>query len=145
MVRKQNGLSRDFIIHPGETLKEVLEDREMSQRELAVRTEVTETHISHLVNGKTDISISFAKKLKYVFNIDASFWINLQSNYDKEQADFKELNDISDKELSILKKLESLIVYMQQIGIVYAETSDLSLVIDLRKLMNISSLIRIPE
>ena len=37
------GLSRDFIIHPGETLAEVLEDREMSQKELAIRTGMTET------------------------------------------------------------------------------------------------------
>ena len=34
----RSGLSRDYIIHPGETLAEVLEDREMTQRELAVRT-----------------------------------------------------------------------------------------------------------
>ena len=40
MEKEQNtiGLSRDFIIHPGETLAEVLEDREMSQKELAIRT-----------------------------------------------------------------------------------------------------------
>ena len=44
MVKEKNsvGLSRDYIIHPGETLAEVLEDREMSQRELAVRTGMTE-------------------------------------------------------------------------------------------------------
>ena len=48
MVKEKNsvGLSRDYIIHPGETLAEVLEDREMSQRELAVRTGMTEKHIS---------------------------------------------------------------------------------------------------
>ena len=91
MVRKIIGLSRDLIIHPGETLKEVLEGREMSQRELALRTGVTETHISYLVNGQKGISVSFSRKLGHVLNIDASFWINLQSNYDKEMAGFKEL------------------------------------------------------
>ena len=35
MVKNTNGLSREFIIHPGETLKEILEDRGMSQKELA--------------------------------------------------------------------------------------------------------------
>ena len=41
MAKEKNlvGLSRDYIIHPGETLAEVIEDREMTQRELAVRTE----------------------------------------------------------------------------------------------------------
>ena len=35
MVEKMNGLSLDFIIHPGETIKEVLEERKMNQEELA--------------------------------------------------------------------------------------------------------------
>ncbi len=86
MAQKTSGLFREFIIHPGETLKEVLEDRGMSQRELAVRTDVTETYISNVVNCQKDISILFAKKLEYVLNIEASFWINLQSNYDKEMV-----------------------------------------------------------
>ena len=29
MAEKMNGLSLDFIIHPGETLKEVLEEKQM--------------------------------------------------------------------------------------------------------------------
>ena len=31
MAEKMNGLSLDFIIHPGETLKEVLEEKQMIQ------------------------------------------------------------------------------------------------------------------
>jgi len=140
MVKKTNGLSREFIIHPGETLKEVLEDREMSQRELAVRTDVTETHISNVVNCQKDISISFAKKLEYALNIEASFWINLQSNYDKELADFNEVNDISSDEFDILKKLNHIVDYMKQIKIVDDENNDSLLIITLRKLLNLSSL-----
>lgn len=83
MARRTNGLSREFIIHPGETLKEILEDKEMSQRELANRTYVTETHVSNVVNCLKPISIAYAKKLEYALGIDAGFWINLQANYDK--------------------------------------------------------------
>ena len=52
MEKEQNtiGLSRDFIIHPGETLAEVLEDREMSQKEVAIRTGVTEKHITTVIS-----------------------------------------------------------------------------------------------
>lgn len=45
------GLSRDYIIHPGEILAEVIEDREMTERELAVRTGMTEKHISTVIHG----------------------------------------------------------------------------------------------
>ncbi|MGB4393385.1 MAG: helix-turn-helix domain-containing protein, partial [Tepidanaerobacteraceae bacterium] len=63
MVKNTNGLSREFIIHPGETLKEILEDRGMSQKELALRTGVTEAHVSSIVNCQKAISVSYAKKL----------------------------------------------------------------------------------
>jgi HTH-type transcriptional regulator/antitoxin HigA len=86
MEEKMNHISREFIIHPGETLKEILEDRNMSQRELAIRTGVKEAHISKLVNCLAPISVSFAKRLEDVLGIEATFWINLQQNYEKESS-----------------------------------------------------------
>ena len=64
-----NGLSLDLIIHPGETVKEVLDDRNMSQEELAIRTGFTPKHVSEVVNGKKGISPAFAKSLEYVFGM----------------------------------------------------------------------------
>lgn len=145
MVKNTGGLSRDFIIHPGETLKEILEDRGMSQRELAIRTGVKEPFISSLVNCQKDISVSFAKKLEYALGIDASFWINLQANYDKELADFEEYDNVTEEELAILKKLNSIIKYLKKTGFVEKEARGSILVIQLRKLLNISSLSDIPD
>lgn len=145
MAANTNGLSRDLIIHPGETLKEILEDREMSQRELALRADVTEKHISNVVNCLKPISVNFAKKLEYALGIDASFWINLQANYDKELADFEEVNKISSEELAISKRLIKVVEHLQQMGILAVETNASAQVIKLRKVLNISSLLRIPE
>ena len=50
MAEKMNGLSLDFIIHPGETLKEVLEEKQMSQEELAIRTAFSQKKVSHFQN-----------------------------------------------------------------------------------------------
>ena len=145
MVKNMSGLSRELIIHPGETLKEVLEEREMSQRELAMRTDVTEAHISNVVNCQKSISVTFAKKLEYALGVDASFWINLQANHDKELADFEELNAISSEELEILERLKSIVKHLQQIGIIDQGVRGSMFVIQLRKLLNVSSLERIPE
>ncbi len=49
--------------------------------------------------------------------MDAGFWINLQANYDKELADFEEINAISGEELAILEKLEDIVIYLKQIGL----------------------------
>lgn len=40
--------------------------------------------------------------------IDASFWINLQANYEKELADFEEINQISNDELELIQKLKQI-------------------------------------
>lgn len=145
MAKNVSGLSREFIIHPGETLKEVLEERGMSQKELALRTGVTEPHISSVVNCLKAISVTFAKKLEYALGIDASFWINLQANYDKELADSEDINEISGEELEIIKRLNSIVKHLKQIGFIDPELNGPMLVIQLRKLLNVSSLKRIPE
>jgi len=145
MAERMNGLSREFIIHPGETLKEMLEARGMTQRELAIRTDVKEPHISGIVNCQKPISVSFAKKLEYGLGVDASFWINLQANYEKELADFEEINQISSQELEILHKLKSLTGYAQDIHLFKSDAQGSMLVIEWRKVLNVSSLVRIPE
>lgn len=94
------------IIHPGETLAEVIEDRNMTQRELAVRTGMTEKHISTVIHGQKSISAAFARKLEYALGIETSFWMNLQANYDRELLEFEELNNITEEELSVLKNLK---------------------------------------
>lgn len=77
MEKERNlvGLSRDYIIHPGETLAEVLEDRKISQLELAIMTETTEKYISAVIYGQKNISADFAKKLEAALKIESSFWI----------------------------------------------------------------------
>ncbi len=145
MVERMNGLSREFIIHPGETLKEMLEDRGMTQRELALRTDVKEPHISGIVNCQKPISVSFAKKLEYALGVDSSFWINLQANHERELADFEEINHISSEEIAILQKLRQITNYAKDIHLLNFEAQGPLLVIEWRKLLNVSSLLRIPE
>ena len=82
-----SGLSPDMIIHPGETLKEVLEERKMTLLDLSLRTDVSADYINSVLCGKDDISTSFAKKLEYALGIKAEFWINLQTAYDNEKRE----------------------------------------------------------
>ena len=106
-MEKLNGLSLDLIIHPGETIKELLEEKEMTQEELAIRTEYSAKHVSEVISGKKDISSKFANALEYVFGIPTEFWINLQGNYDKEVLELKKINK---KEGSYIEKFKYLFV-----------------------------------
>ena len=140
-----SGLSREMIIHPGETLKEILEDRNMSQLELALRAGVTPKHISTIISGEKNISVSFAKKLEYALNIEAEFWINLQALYDKEILEFDELNSITDSELAVLKRLNAVVSYLVQSEMMPSCNLPEQMVLELRKILNVSNLTSIPN
>lgn len=143
--QKTIGLSPDLIIHPGETLIEILEDREMSQKELAVRTGMTEKHISTVVKGQKNISVAFAKKLEYALGIDASFWINLQSNYDRELLEFEEVNNITEVEVAILKPLKQVMEYIVSRKWMNENCNEAEKVLQLRKILAVSNLTAIPN
>ena len=145
METKMNGLSREMIIHPGETLKEVLEDREMSQQELALRTGVTPKHISTVLSGEKNISVSFAKKLEYALDIDAEFWMNLQNLYDKELFEFDELHSISQEEINIFKSIKDVFKYITEKKFIPAIEQIEQNILELRKYLNVSSLTSIPS
>lgn len=140
MMEKMNGLSLDFIIHPGETIKEVLEQKQMNQEELAIRTGFSPKHVSEVVNGKKGISPSFAKSLEYVFGIPASFWINLQGIYDKELLEYKEQVEIDENEVNIIKQLKELIKYAEKLEIIKKTQNEISQIIELRNICNVTNL-----
>lgn len=135
------GLSRDLIIHPGETLQEVLEDREMTQKELAIRTGMTEKHISTVLSGKKNISPSFAKKLDYALGIETEFWMNLQANYERELLEFEELNNISEQEVCVLKNLKEVITTWVSFGWLKENSNEANTVLDVRKIFGMSNLL----
>lgn len=139
-MEKMNGLSLDFIIHPGETIKEVLEEKQMNQEELAIRTGFSPKHVSEVVNGKKGISPSFAKSLEYVFGIPASFWINLQGIYDKELLEYKEQVEIDENEVNIIKQLKDLIKYAEKLQIIKKTKNEISQIIELRNICNVTNL-----
>ena len=140
-VKRTVGLSRDLIIHPGETLAEALEDRGMSQRELAIRTGMTEKHISTVVHGQKGISPAFARKLEYALGIEASFWMNLQANYDRELIQYEEINNISEEELNVLEKLKEVTEVWNSLGLIDDGTDPHGMVLKYRMAFGVSNLL----
>jgi HTH-type transcriptional regulator/antitoxin HigA len=135
-----NGLSLDLLIHPGETLKEVLGEKNMSQEELAIRTEYSPKHISEVVRGKKDISSEFANRLEYALGIPAHFWMNLQGNYDKEVFEINSVNNIEEKELSILKDLKEVVKFCENENIIECNSKKEITVLNMRKFLNLNNL-----
>ena len=71
----------EYVIAPGETIEELLDSHCMTQMDLADKTGINKKTINEIIKGKAPITQSTALKLEYVFDIPASFWNNLESNY----------------------------------------------------------------
>lgn len=88
----------EYIIAPGETLLELLETNCMTQLDLANKTGITKKTINEIIKGKAPITPATALKLEYVFNISASFWNNLESDYRESLERKKDMDSIIEDE-----------------------------------------------
>lgn len=75
----------EWLIHPGEIISDVLEERNITQKELAQRAGVSEISLNDVIHGKRDISKELAMGLERALEVPRSFWLNLQANYDAEK------------------------------------------------------------
>ena len=80
------------ISHPGEVLKCELDERSMSQKELADVIGKATPVINDIIKGKRDINVEIAVLLEAVFeNIKAETWLNLQNQYDLQKIRNQEM------------------------------------------------------
>ncbi|KGK86723.1 hypothetical protein DP73_15840 [Desulfosporosinus sp. HMP52] len=75
-----------LAIPPGETLEEQLQQIGMTQVEFSKRTGLTTKHINEIINGKASITPETALRFESVLGIPASFWNNLEANYQETKA-----------------------------------------------------------
>ena len=71
----------DWISPPGETIADLIEEREWSQVDLAKRLGFTTKHVSLLINGKAPITEETALKLESVLGSSTSFWLSREAQY----------------------------------------------------------------
>ena len=133
------------MVYPGKLLEEKLELSGMTRKELALRTGVTEKHISTVINGERSISASFAKQLGQVFDIPAQDWVLKQFEYDSEQMEIAEKNEISSDEIKILKNLATIEKYFIEKNLIKEYTDKNDRVLQLRAFLGVSNLTVIPN
>ena len=96
--------SRSYIATPpGATIKEQLNDRGMSQKEFAARMDMSEKHISKLINGEVQLTPEMAVRLEMVLGVPAKFWNNLEAIY-REKIIKAEAENAMDADIEIAKK-----------------------------------------
>lgn len=85
-------------IHPGELLRDELNEIGVSLNELARALRVPMNRISAIVNGKRAITVDTAMRLARYFGTSPQYWLNLQNAYDLEIAE-REIRPQIEKEV----------------------------------------------
>ena len=80
----KNGLP---AVHPGEFLREMLEDLGTSQAEFARAIGVSSMRISHVVKGTRPVTAELALLFGRAFVQSPQYWQNLQAAYDLKTAE----------------------------------------------------------
>lgn len=85
-------------IHPGELLRDELDEVGVSLNELARALRVPMNRISAIVNRKRAITVVTAMRLARYFGTSPQHWLNLQTAYDLEVAE-QEVRSQIDREV----------------------------------------------
>ncbi|MBS7015048.1 MAG: HigA family addiction module antidote protein [Veillonella sp.] len=124
-------------VPPGMTIKEVLEDHHMTQKELAVRLGLSEKHISKLINGEVPLTQDVAIRLERVLDIEASFWNGLEAAYREAILKVEYENSI-DEEINFAKPFGY--AKLARLGIVPETKKSAEQVNNLQKFFEVASL-----
>lgn len=83
----------------GILLREFLEPMGISQAEFARRTGIPASRITEIIKGRRSITAETAIAFGIFFNMEAQFWMNLQTHYDLRRARFE-------KEAELRKRID---------------------------------------
>jgi antitoxin HigA-1 len=82
-------------VHPGEVLKDELDELGVTPTEFARQIEVPPNRVSQIIAGKRAVTGDTALRFGHWFGTDPQFWLNLQSAYEIRVAKKKAGHEIA--------------------------------------------------
>lgn len=79
-------------IHPGEYLREILDELGLTQTAFAQAVGISPKRVSHVLKGQRPITAELALRLGLALRQSPQYWLNLQTAYDLKAAQL-ELKD----------------------------------------------------
>lgn len=86
MIEKEQTFGPGWVSPPGDTIADLMEDRDWSQVELARRLGFSTKHLNQLIKGKTSLTDDTAMRLERVLGATANFWLNREARYRERLA-----------------------------------------------------------
>lgn len=86
----------DWTVPPGEILLELLEERGLTQRDLARRSGLSPKHVNRLLQGVVPLSPEVAQRLEYVTGTPARLWNRLEADYRSDLERLRKRRSLAD-------------------------------------------------
>jgi len=90
---------RNKVIHPGITLDNMLNERSLSQRDLASRIDVAHSLLNNILKGNRNINVHLAIALESAGFENANYWLMKQMKFNLHHAQ---------KDKDVIKKKKSI-------------------------------------
>jgi addiction module HigA family antidote len=90
-TKTTNGLP---AIHPGEFLRETLDELSMTQAAFADAIGISAMRVSHVLKGDRPVTAELALRLGRAFGQTPQYWLNLQATYDLKLAETEIKDDL---------------------------------------------------
>ena len=81
MAEQNAPFAPDWASPPGDTLADLIEEREWTPAELAERMGYSAKHVNHLVQGNAALTEDAALRLETVLGASADFWLTREARY----------------------------------------------------------------
>jgi len=75
-----------YPIHPGEILKDEIEYRQISQKNLAKQMGISYSMLNEILNGKRPVTATIALLIEVSLGLDAEMFVSMQARYNLQTA-----------------------------------------------------------
>jgi len=84
-IKYANDMMSSELIHPGEMIKDEIQARGITQKELAQQMGVSYSVFNEILNGKRPVTTEYALLLEAVLGTKASIWLGMQADYNMQK------------------------------------------------------------
>lgn len=111
----------DWVSPPGDTILDLLEERDWTQQQLADRLGYSLKHVNQLIKGKVPLTDEAAARLQNVLGASVGFWLTREAQYRERLA----VLDATERQVTMVPWLERFpIKDMMDIGVLAKQRID---------------------
>lgn len=101
-----NNLTPYYLTHPGEIIKDEIEARGITQRQLSEVTGIAYSVVNEVLNAKRPVTVEYALLIAKALDLDADTFIRMQAEYDLQTT---KRNQSFMRRLTAVRKIASVL------------------------------------